>query len=134
MTDGTIDRERLTLLQRARIWSPLHEVVEAVSVASGEIRLVYVERRDDLYRWSPAGTGGGYPILRIVARFLRLSHHDVLVGFRTLPDGTAIHASEPEDFDVPDVWSLIDTDAPLDQAAAERAIVAALASGQGGTS
>ena len=64
--------ERVALIRSTREWSSLEEVALAVSVASESERRIYVERRSDLYRWSLAHPGGGYPILRITARFLRV--------------------------------------------------------------
>jgi hypothetical protein len=100
--------ERVALIQRTRTWSPLEEVALAVSVASESEHLIYVERRADLYRWSLASPGGGYPILRITARFLHVDYGRIFVGFRTLPGGMAIMCDDPNVVEVPDVWAILE--------------------------
>jgi len=100
---------RVALIQSNRVWSVLGDVAEAVSVASETERCVYIERRSDLYRWSLAHSGGAYPLLRITARFLGIDYHRLYVGFRTLPDGTAILCDDPEGAKEPaDAWSLVE--------------------------
>jgi hypothetical protein len=95
------------LVQSCRTWSALHVVAEALAAASETESIVYVERLGDLYRWSLATKGGGYPLLRITARFLDADYSRIYVGFRTLPDGTAILCEDPSNVDVPDRWKLL---------------------------
>jgi hypothetical protein len=65
--------------------SPLEEVRAALAeYASSGGSTAYVERVGDLYRWSPTTTGGGYPLLCVLARFLRCGHEELTVGFRTV--------------------------------------------------
>jgi len=63
-----------------------------------------VERRSDHYRWSLAHPGGGYPILRITARFLHVDHSRIVVGFRTLSNGIALMCDDPKIVQEADVW------------------------------
>ena len=100
--------ERAALIQSTRTWSPLEEVALAVSVASETERLIYVERRSDLYRWSLAHRGGGYPILRITARFLHVDYGRIFVGFRTLPHGMATMCEDPSVVEEPDDWAILE--------------------------
>ena len=95
------------LIQSYRTWSALHEVAEAVAAASESQSIVYVERLGDLYRWSLATKGGAYPLLRITARFLGVDYNRIYVGFRTLPNGTAILCDDPSSIDVPDRWAVL---------------------------
>ena len=100
--------ERVALIQSTRTWSPLSEVALAMSVASETDHRFYVERRSDLFRWSFAHSGGGYPILRIVARFLHVEHDRILMGFRTLPNGMAIMYDDPNVVEQPDAWAILE--------------------------
>jgi hypothetical protein len=112
MTDLSSD-ERVALIQSNRTWSQLTEVARAVSVASGSERRIYVERRSDLYRWSLTHAGGGYPLLRITARFLRVDYKRIFVGFRTLPDGTTIICEDPSTIDEAEVWAVLELTSPV---------------------
>ena len=104
MTQNSLDA-RVALIQSNRTWSELKEVALAVSIASESERRIYVERRAQLYRWSLAHSGGFYPLLRITARFLGIDYTDIYVGFRTLPDGTAIICDNPQVVEEPDSWT-----------------------------
>ena len=119
-------RERFALIQSTRTWSPLEEVALAVSVASESEHRIYVERRSDLYRWSLASPGGGYPILRITARFLRVDHARIFVGFRTLPNGMAIMCEDPSVVEEPDSWELLEPTTTVSTAEAVDLITSAI--------
>lgn len=118
------------LIQSTRMWSPIETVVEAVSTASETMNRIYVERRSDLYRWSPAHRGGCYPLLRITALFLGADHQRIYIGFRTLPDGTFILCEDPAVVEKPDRWTLLDLSEPISQIEAIELIRAELGSGQ----
>jgi len=96
-----------------------------VSVASETERRIYVEQRSGLYRWSLAHAGGGYPLLRIAARFLGVDYHRIYVGFRTLPDGTAIICDDPGAVEEPHEWALLDVPTAVDPVAAAELIASA---------
>ncbi len=74
-----LDRERLA--QSMFVPSSLDEVAEAIALATEHEHLLYVERTDAGWRWSLAHKGGGYPLLRIYARFLQVDHHGLYIGF-----------------------------------------------------
>ena len=112
MTENSL-AERVALIQSNRTWSELTEVAKAVSVASEFEHRIYVERRARLYRWSLAHSGGSYPLLRITARFLGIDYTDIYVGFRTLPDGTAIICDGPQVVEEPDAWALLNLPEPI---------------------
>jgi hypothetical protein len=100
--------ERVALIHSTREWSSLPDVALAVSAASESERRIYVERRSDLYRWSLAHPGGGYPLLRIAARFLHVDHGRIFGGFRTLSNGMAIMCDDPSVVEEPDVWAILE--------------------------
>ena len=102
--------ERVALIQSNRAWSSLDDVATAVSVASQGSDRLYVERKGTLFRWSLAHPGGGYPILRITARFLKVDYQRIFVGFRTLPNGDAIICENPNSYEAPDAWTSIEQD------------------------
>ncbi len=120
---------RVALIQSNRTWSELNEVATAVAVASASERRIYVERRAQLYRWSLAHSGGGYPLLRITARFLGIDYTRIYVGFRTLPDGTAIICDDPQAVEEPDSWTLLDLPDAVDPESAAILIAKTTASG-----
>jgi len=107
-TPGIADPERVHMIQSSRTWSTLKTVAKAVAGAGETQPIAYVERRADEYRWSLAAKGGGYPLPRISARFLGVDHQRAYVGFRTLPDGTAILCEDPANVEVPDRWALLE--------------------------
>ena len=99
---------RATLIQSIRTWSPLAAVADAVSVASAVENRIYIERLGDRYRWSLSSKGGSYPLLRVTARFAEVDYQRIVVGFRTLPDGTAIICDDPGAVVLADAWALVD--------------------------
>jgi hypothetical protein len=113
---------RSAMIQRTRVWSSLDEVAEAVAVASESESMIYVERLADLYRWSLATKGGGYPLLRITARFLGVDFREIYVGFRTLPDGVAVLCEDPSNFDVPVSWAVLKLSGEIPPATASQRI------------
>jgi hypothetical protein len=120
---------RVALIQSNRTWSELNEVATAVTVASASECRIYVERRAQLYRWSLAHSGGGYPLLRIMARFLGIDYTRIYVGFRTLPDGTAIICDDSQSVEEPDSWTLLDLPDAVDPESAAILIAKTTASG-----
>ena len=123
---------RVALIQSNRTWSELNEVATAVAVASESERRIYVERRAQLYRWSLAHSGGGYPLLRITARFLGIDYTRIYVGFRTLPDGTAIICDDPQAAEEPDEWAVLNLPEAVGPEAVAALIAAAVESGTEG--
>jgi hypothetical protein len=101
------DPERLLLLRSVFEPSPLPVVAEAVSAATEHETHLYVERLDNGWRWSLAHRGGSYPLLRISARFLNVSHNRIMVGFRTLPDGFAVLCEDPQLIRTPEAAAVI---------------------------
>lgn len=103
-----------------------------MSVASELERRIYVERRSPLYRWSLAHSGGGYPLLRIAARFLGIDYKRIYLGYRTLPDGTAIICDDPQAVGEPDEWALLSLPDVISPGAAAELIAEAIATGTEG--
>ena len=101
-------------------------MAEAVSAATEHETQVYVERLSDGWRWSPAIRGGAYPLLRITARFLRVDHNRVMIGFRTLPNGFAVLCDDPKVVPTPEAAAVIDFEAGSSKAAVERRIAEVL--------
>ena len=95
------------------------------------VRQLYVERRADRFRWGLVHPGGGYPLLRITARFLGVDHHRIFVGFRTLPDGSALLCEDPDQVDEPDEWAILDLPLSISAGAAAELIAAAITVGFG---
>jgi hypothetical protein len=120
------DPARLQLLQSVFEPSALADVAEAVSAATEHETQIYVERLSDGWRWSPAIRGGAYPLLRITARFLRVDHNRIMIGFRTLPNGSAVLCDDPKVVRTPEVAAVIDFEAGSSPAAVERRIVEVL--------
>ena len=89
-----------------------------------------MERKSDRFRWSLAHPGGGYPILRIAARFLRVDYARIFVGFRTLDNGMAILCEDPTGIDEPDAWAVLEPTAPFPTAEAVELITGALGEAQ----
>ena len=117
MHDASV-ADRTTLIQSIRIWSPLGAVADAISVASAVENRIYVERLGDRYRWSLSSKGGSYPLLRATARFAVVDYQRIVVGFRTLTDGTAIICDDPGAVVLPDAWALVDVVDPVSPAEA----------------
>jgi hypothetical protein len=110
MSDPVSDRpdpDRVRLLRSIFHPAPLPEVAEAVSVATEHEREVYVERIPDGWRWSLTHPGGGYPLLRITARFLGVDYHRVAVGFRTVKTGVCVLCDNPSQVTVPEAWAVL---------------------------
>ncbi len=104
--------ERARLLRSVFEPSPLETVAEAVAVATREERRIYVERVAGGWRWSPTHPGGAYPLLRITARFLRVEHTSVRIGFRSPASDVFILSADPHDPEQPDAWAVIEFSAP----------------------
>ena len=114
-------------LESTRTWSSIDEVAEAVAAArEAGSRQVYVEVRGDRFRWSTVGNKGGYPLLRVMARFLGVDHRRISVGFRTLDDGIAILCEDPSHVEAPDRWALVALPELVTASEARSAIVDAL--------
>jgi hypothetical protein len=111
----------------------LNVVADAVAAASQTEPLVYVERRGDEYRWSLATKGGGYPLLRITARFLGVDYRRIYVGFRTLPNGAAILCEDPANIDIPDKWAVLKLSGKITPTAAAWRIRTAVGGGSSGS-
>jgi|tagenome__1003787_1003787.scaffolds.fasta_scaffold20404930_2 hypothetical protein len=108
------DPERKRLIRSVFERSRIDEVAEAISVASGEQKLLYVERVADGYRWGLVHAGGLYPVLRITARFLRMSHDCLIVGRRALEDtGLSLLCKDIHNPEPPLEWALLELEAPL---------------------
>ena len=104
------DAHRLELFRSVFEPSSLDEVAQAVAVASEDERSIYVERVDGGYRWSLTHAGGGYPLLRTTARFLRVDYTRIMVGFRTVTDGVCVVCSEPAEPMNPESWAVVEFD------------------------
>jgi hypothetical protein len=120
------DAYRLALLRSVFEPSPLHAVAEGVAAASEHERRVYVERVDDGYRWSLTHPGGGYPLLRITARFLRVDYSRITVGFRTVTDGVYVLSADRREPTTPEAWRLLNFDRPTTPEGARERILFAL--------
>lgn len=88
------DPYRAALLQSVFRISPLHEVAEAVAVATEHERRLYVERMARGWRWSLTHPGGVYPLLRITARYLKINYSRLMITCRAI-DGFSILCSDP---------------------------------------
>jgi hypothetical protein len=69
--------------------------------------------------------GGGYPLLRVAARFLRVDYTRVMVGFRTVADSVFVVCADP---DVPmsaEAWAVVEFAGPTSPAVAEADILLA---------
>lgn len=86
--------DRIAHVQCIGIPAPLDRVAEAIAeYARSGGRTVYVERSGDRFRWSPAVRGGGYPLLRVVARFLECPHTDITVGVEPVGEWCIVQAA-----------------------------------------
>lgn len=92
------DPDRVALARS--MWEPasFRVVTDAISVASSDgQRLFYLERLDEGWCWALAHRGGPYPLLRVMARFLKADYRKLQVGFRVIEgDVTVVGA-----FDTP---------------------------------
>lgn len=126
----TADPLRAALIRSVFIISPLSEVAAAISVATEHERRFYVERMVRGWRWSFTAPGGGYPLLRISARFLQMNHTKLLIGFRTI-DGYAVLCKNPRSPSKPQAWAFVDFDGPTDPAGVEERLVQTFAVDRG---
>jgi hypothetical protein len=122
-TQPTEDRERLAHAIKSS--APLDLAAEGIAAATEFTPLlVYVERRGDRYRWSPAHRGGPYPLMRVTARFLQMDHQGLVLPFRTLTnetpagfgqdgiwEGVCIVRGSEDDQGPPDAWTVLEFDA-----------------------
>jgi hypothetical protein len=106
------DPTRQRLLRSVFEPSPLESVAEAVSAATEDEQRIYVERIDNRWRWSLTHRGGAYPLLRITARFLRVDHNRIMIGFRTVGDDVCVLRADPDEPVLADAWKVIDFDGP----------------------
>ncbi len=120
------DARRLELLRSIFEPSSLDEVARAVAVASEHERRLYVERVDGAYRWSLTHTGGGYPLLRITARFLRVDHTRIAVAFRTVTEGVCVLCTDPQEPTKATRWAVVHFDGSTSPEAAKVRIQLAL--------
>ena len=104
----------------------LDAIVRAVAAASGKTRLIYVERRGSLFRWSLAHRGGAYPLMRETAKVLGVDHHRIILPFRTLPTGLAIVNAEPPYSSPADGWTMLEFESAESVQAVRARIRAAL--------
>src|SRR5207249_1228641 len=111
MTDVVADRpdaRRLELLRSVFEPSTLDDVAQAVAVATETERHIYVERVAGGYRWSLTHPGGGYPVLRVTARNLRVGYPGILVPFRTVEDGVCVLCRDPEETLQAERWAVVE--------------------------
>jgi hypothetical protein len=101
------DPDRVAFIETTRVPSSLDDVVAAIATYTEHAGAAYVERFGERWRWSPAHQGGAYPLLRIVARFLRIDHHRIMVPFRTVLDGWAVLRPDEETDRVPDAAAVL---------------------------
>ena len=104
---------RLGTIECTKTWSSIEQVASAIVVASTGLHWIYVERRGTQYRWSFAHSGGGYPLLRVVAQYLGVDHRRLIIGFRTLENGIAILCEDPDVFDEPGAFEVVPIAVPL---------------------
>ena len=103
-------------------------MAEAVSTATEDERRIYVERVDNRWRWSLTHAGGSYPLRRITARFLRVDHNRIVIGFRTVGDDLCVLCADPDEPVLADAWKIIDFDGPTSPTVVQERIVQAFGS------
>jgi hypothetical protein len=101
---------------RGPSWASAH------SAGTEHERRFYVERMARGWRWSLTHSGGAYPLLRITARFLKMDHCRLMIGFRTLADGVAIMWRNPTRPSRPRAWAFVEFDGPATPTQVERRI------------
>ncbi len=106
----------------------MESVAEAVSVATEDERRIYVERVGSRWRWSLTHRGGSYPLQRIAARFLRVDHNRIMIGFRTVDDDVCVLCADPDDPVPADAWKIIDFDGPTSSTIVKERILQAFGS------
>jgi len=102
--------------RRSRLADSIFGTCTAEEVA-GQIALfgaprfhkVYVERREDGYRWSIVHGGGPYPLLRELAQLLDIPYQSIVLPFATL-DGWA-YVLAPDIEGEPDSCAFIESSA-----------------------
>jgi hypothetical protein len=118
---GRADPVRFAFLEATRVPSPVDQVAAAIAAFSEYPGSVYVERFGDAWRWSPAHRGGSYPLLRVVARFMRIDHDRIMVPFRTVEDGWAVLNLEDGVAAKPDATAVVTfTEAAMPEAVKQR--------------
>lgn len=101
------DPDRVAFIETTRVPSSLDDVSAAIATYTKHAGAAYVERFGERWRWSPAHRGGAYPLLRIVARFLRIDYHRIVVPFGTVLDGWAVLRPDEETDRVPDAAAVL---------------------------
>jgi hypothetical protein len=119
------DPTRQRLLRSVFESSPLESVAEAVSAATEDEQRIYVERLGSRWRWSLTHRGRSYPLLRITARFLRVDHNRIMIGFRTVSDDLCVLCADPDECELADAWKIIDFDGPTSPRDVQERIVQA---------
>lgn len=71
-----------------------------------------IERQGDRYRWSFATKDGAFALLNKAAKFLGIDQSHLLVGFRTLDDGTCVLHDDRVGFEPSDDSALISFKVP----------------------
>ena len=99
--------DRVALLESAFQFSPIEAVCEAVVTAVTIDAEILIERRGDRYRWSFASKNDIFALLDKAAKFLGIHEAHLLVGFRTLDDGTYVLHDDRVGFEPCDEWALI---------------------------
>ena len=87
---------------------------------------VYVERLGSFYRWSLVHRGGGYPLLRITARFLQVDYQTIYIGFRPVGDGYSALLPDEREIVQPDAHAVLTLDGSTTVAEVEERIQEAL--------
>jgi hypothetical protein len=95
-------RRKLSLNQP----QPLDVAAAMIAEALVTWNKIYLERHGDLWRWSFATKGGGYPLLRMCARFLGIPYWNLIIGFDTLPEGWTVY--QPPDLERPPTYAVIE--------------------------
>src|SRR5207302_10322341 len=117
-----VDAHRLRLLRSAFEPSSLDDVAEAVAVATEHERRIYVERVEGGWRWSFTHPGGGYPLLRVTAQFLRADYTSLTVGFRRIAQDVCALCADPNATTRADQWAVVEFDGPTGPAVVEAVI------------
>jgi hypothetical protein len=128
MTDEALpypDLKRADLIRSVFKPSSLEKAARAISEATEFQSRVYVERTGSWYRWSLVHPGGPYPLLRVTALFLRMDHHHLVIGFKTLENGLCV-LSDPERPAEPDAWQVLQFEGKESFEAVQDMVLAAL--------
>jgi len=107
---------RIGLLESAFAFSVLETVCEAVEAAMTIDPELLIERRGDRYRWSFVTKDGAFALLDKAAQFLGIDQSHLLVGFRTLDDGTCVLHDDRVGFESSDDSALITFKVPSTEA------------------